>query len=447
MVQMDHDTSRLQSCPKVELHVHLDGAFDPALLYEAAQERLAAGALSAASASQVAGCKSADDFASLVACTSEEKSLAAMIDRFVFFLPFVQGNLAALEALAYQFVARQAAQNVLHTELRYSPHILTRAGKYDAGQAQAAYGDVAEQAKAVVEAVTRGLCRGTAEFPDAEVVQILCFIDGRPDWAESLASLAAEGAGRSCPIVAVDIAAGESHFGDGGAAFGTQSEAMPPAGQEWARRGNGGAHRAGMCRCAALGLGLTNHAGESGPAENVAAALSDSYGRARRVGHGYAAVSEALSLANQGGSGTRATPAAVAAAFERVLGVSGGEVTFECCPTSSRATSGWTGADWADHPIAVLHRLRAEAEASGDSAAAAALPRPTISSDDPAVFLHSLSEEYELVSVQMGLGVTALRQLTANAVDAAFLDAKAKERLRARVDVAWERWLAGSDQV
>jgi adenosine deaminase len=37
-----------------------------------------------------------------------------------------------------------------------------------------------------------------------------------------------------------------------------------------------------------MGLGITNHAGETGIAANVSAAVSDAYGRATRIGHGSA---------------------------------------------------------------------------------------------------------------------------------------------------------------
>ena len=189
--------------PKVELHVHFDGSFDAALLYDAAKAAAAAGRLSASAAAKVGACASVAEFESLVMCTPEDQSLQAMIDRFVFFLPFVQGDLPLLQALAEAFVGRQAAQAVLYTEVRYSPHILTSAARYDdkdsRADADGATGDAAgggvadgsevaasavcppecdAQARAVVDAVTRGLRAGVAKHPDTYVTQILCFIDG-----------------------------------------------------------------------------------------------------------------------------------------------------------------------------------------------------------------------------------------------------------------------------
>lgn len=429
--------ARIVACPKVELHVHLDGSFDTATLFEAATSKAAQ--LSPATAAKVAACAgSLDEFAKLVQCGPNDRSLADMIDRFVFFTPFVQGDLELIEELAYKFVAQQAAQNVLYTEVRYSPQLLSDAGAGDGAVCMECTDTprpaVDAEARAVVEAVTSGLRRGVAEHPAVEIGQVLCFLDARPQWADSLVALATDpttGAA-ACPIVGVDIAAGESHFGDRG-------EAAPGT------RRNGAAHRAAMCVCAKFGLGLTNHAGESGPAANVAAAMSSAYGGARRVGHGYRAVEDALSMAREACGGGAPTPRAAVAAFEAVLGVASSGLTFECCPTSSVATGGWAGTGgWVEHPIAQLHRLRLAAEAAGDAQTAAALPKPTISSDDPSVFRKSLSDEYTLVATEMGLGVAALRALTQNAADATFLDEQGRQRLRARLERAWEAWEAAA---
>jgi len=417
--------------PKIELHVHLDGAFDAAVLHRSAKALLSAGKLSAEVAAKVAACgEDVSAFSTLVSSNPTDCTLKDMIDRFIFFLPFVQGNLAVVEELACAFVGRQAAQNVLYTEVRYSPHLLTAAATYEAGAGASA--DCTAEAQSVVDAVTRGLRRGCEQHPGTSIAQILCFIDGKPEWAESLVTLAGTqrsiadksfGAQplESCPVVAVDLAAGESHFAPGVA------DAELTA--------NSTSHRRALCACGRLGLGVTNHAGESGPAANVTAAVSDGYGKAARIGHGYAAVAAALAAAAAGGASP--TPAAVVTAFESA-GL-GGEVPvcFECCPTSSRCTSGWTGKRWAEHPLAQLYRLRREAEAAGDAASAAALPRVTVSSDDPAVFGASLTEECVLVAEQMGLGVQALKVLAADAVDACFLDADCKRRLHERFDQAW----------
>ena len=88
-----------------------------------------------------------------------------------------------LEELACAFVKAQAAQHVLYTEVRYSPHMLTPAASFDfdeGGHRTTLSANDDDSARQVVEVVTRGLRRGCAEHPGTEVVQILCFIDGKP---------------------------------------------------------------------------------------------------------------------------------------------------------------------------------------------------------------------------------------------------------------------------
>ena len=186
----------------------------------------------------------------------------------------------------------------------------------------------------------------------------------------------------------------------------------------------------------------------------------------------YAAVTAAFERAQAAACGEATpSPSALADAFESVLGGSAAGLTFECCPTSSRATNGWSGAEWREHPLALLHRAHAAARAAGDEATAARLPRATISSDDPAVFLASITDEYtrtrnraclhpcprlraqpqtssspsprySLVAEAMGLGVHALRDLAHNAIDAAFVSKEHKAALHARLDTEAEAWTA-----
>lgn len=368
--------------------------------------------------------------------------------QFMLFLPIVQGDLACVEALAERFVALQASQNVVYTEVRYSPHMLTAAASFGALETRGSSVGAAlddDAAREVVDAVTRGLRTGCRAHPGIEIAQILCFIDGKPEWADSLVTIAGEhgaAGARSlatspsdampmCPVVAVDVAAGEGHFAAG------------------ATR-NGADHRAAMCRCAKLGLGLTNHAGEAGPAANVMAAASSGYGGARRIGHGYAAIREAEeALAAESGSseagagcdGGRAAGARRLLGALRKLGLPD-SLTLEMCPTSSKATGAWTGSDWARHPAALLSRLRADSEAAGDADGARQLPRVTISSDDPSVFDSSLTDELTLAVDAMGLGESDLMMAMRNAAEAAFLPPPAKTRLLARLARAWESWNA-----
>ena len=79
-----------------------------------------------------------------------------MFKCFEHFIPIVRGDLGLIESLAYDFVKRQASQNIVYTEVRYSPHLLAEGGDYT--------GDVEVDAVPVIDAVTKGLRRGEKEY-------------------------------------------------------------------------------------------------------------------------------------------------------------------------------------------------------------------------------------------------------------------------------------------
>jgi len=230
---------------------------------------------------------------------------------------------------------------------------------------------------AVIDAVTRGLRAGEAEF-GVTVNQILCSIAWRPEWADQTVELAAaRQADFPCAIVGFDVAAGEVHLDKVG-----HPELHVPQ-LEAARKAR------------SLGLHVTIHAGEEGGAPNVLRAV-DEYG-AERIGHGYSAAN---------------VPALLAKLVEK-------GVHFECCPTSSVETGAWAGAaadalDWPRHPIRTL--IEAGASVS-------------LNSDDPTVFETTLGEELHLAR-EMGLSTPQVAACTLNALDAAFIDEAEKRRLR-----------------
>ena len=116
---------RWQRLPKIELHVHFDGAFDARCLLRVARERSCKGELTAA----VARCASLAELLPLVSMApTDEGGLPAMLAKFENLLQIVSGDLVALEELARLFVCAQAAQHVLYTEMRYSPQLLLPAG-------------------------------------------------------------------------------------------------------------------------------------------------------------------------------------------------------------------------------------------------------------------------------------------------------------------------------
>lgn len=216
-------------------------------------------------------------------------TLEDMLTCFEFFFPLVYDNMALLEELSFDFVGRQSEQNVIYTEVRYSPNLLAKNP---------------EDAHA---AITRGLRRGCEEFK-VIVNQILCAINFSPAWSGDVVDIAnAHRNSYPCAVVGVDVAAGEDHF----------SRESP--------------HHTGhyeMCQKAKeLGINLSIHAGETpGSAEHVRFAIEE-YG-AKRIGHAYKIASHdgILELVQ-----------------ER-------NIHIESCPTSSIETGGWKKTIWSEHP-------------------------------------------------------------------------------------------------
>jgi len=79
-----------------------------------------------------------------------------MIKCFEHFIPIVRGDLHLIERLAYDFVKRQSTQNIIYTEVRYSPHLLAEGGDYT--------GNTKVDPAPVIDAVTKGLRRGEKDF-------------------------------------------------------------------------------------------------------------------------------------------------------------------------------------------------------------------------------------------------------------------------------------------
>eukprot|EP00913_Durusdinium_trenchii_P028709 g26924.t2 len=257
----------------VELHVHLDGAFDRALLFELAKRKVEDLPLEVESAAtgkaiplreMVRACEGVKDFEKLITCRGSDPEPA-------------------------------------------------------------------------LAAVTRGLRRGCEEH-QIVVNQIICCISFQPKWSLAIIDLAEKyRSAYPCAVVGVDVAAGE--VGD------------DPVG-----------HAEAFARAQALKLPVTLHAGEMGNASNVRHAVFD-FG-ARRVGHGYAAADHVELMKSLVARGAH----------------------FEVCPTSSQETGAWRhSASSEEEPPWPSHPLRSMLEAGASV---------SINSDDPSVFLTTLSEEF-----------------------------------------------------
>ena len=85
-----------------------------------------------------------------------------MIKCFEIFVPLVQGNIELIEQLSYNFVKRQAEQNIIYTEVRYSPHLLANGGSFNDNDGNDK--SVLVNADPIIDAVTRGLRLGEEKY-------------------------------------------------------------------------------------------------------------------------------------------------------------------------------------------------------------------------------------------------------------------------------------------
>jgi len=368
----------VKNLPKVELHVHLDGSFDPYFLYDylllndANLECLPVNTTLPWDGSDwpvrhvVSSCKTPRDFHALCECRGKQ-SLKEMIKCFEIFTPIVKGNLKLIEDLAFDFCKRQAQQSIIYTEVRYSPHVLAKD--------ESLTGISPADADSVVDAVTKGLRRGQDQY-GIIVNQILCCICWRPEWAHDVVRLANE---RRDVVVGVDIAAGEEHF---------DAKAHPDL---------HGPHNKAMMHAQELNLNVTMHAGEVGGSENVRIAVWD-YG-AKRIGHGYQIIGD-TKLMND--------------LRER-------DIHIEVCPISSRETGGWSGPyhDWENHPGSTM-------VANNLSVG--------LNSDDPAVFNTSLAWQLRIGLAKMKLSKEEIVRSVQESIRAAFCSEATKESLRSKLD-------------
>ncbi|KAG7365139.1 adenosine deaminase [Nitzschia inconspicua] len=379
-----------RSVPKVELHIHLDGCFDPQDLWAYLQlnphllqcfpveKKLPWEKKDAPAAriqDSVAKCSTALDYRRLCTCRRRYRrlrhgqeprrsmqrvkgSLEDMLLCFEFFTPLVYDNFALLEHLACDFVRRQYEQNVIYSEVRYSPQLL------------------ASDPRLAHAAITKGLRRGCQEFPNVIVNQLLCGINFCPQWAPDVVNMAIEFRDDfPCAVVGIDVAAGEDHF-----------HPESPFHKD---------HFA-MCQKAAQhGIPITLHAGEVPESmDNVPKAILK-YG-AKRIGHGYAVVRD----------------------LETMELIKAKQIHFEACPSSSVETGGWIKTDWKDHPANVLRSNAIKV---------------SLSSDDPAVFNTSLTWQWRIALKKMGWNKDDVLQVLQDSIDASFAPESQKEKVRNRL--------------
>ena len=153
-------------------------------------------------------------------------------------------------------------------------------------------------------------------------------------------------------------------------------------------------------RAADHGLGITIHAGEAGNAANVREAVETLH--AQRIGHGIRSIedSNVVQLLRQR------------------------NVTLEICPTSNLQTG--VVDNFGLHPLRDLHVLGVNV---------------TINTDDPSVSDTSLTDEYMVAMMGLGVNLRDLRICTRNSIRAAFLSPEEKQRLEQLILKEFDRAL------
>lgn len=226
--------------PKIELHLHLDGAVLPETAWEMAKEQgisLPADTL--------------EDFRHFIVVTADCRSVNEYLKRFELPLQLLQ-NKDALTRVTKELICLLNSQGVAYGEIRFAPQLHTREGLSQ---------------KDAVEAVLEGRRQGLALCPDMGIGIILCTMcvgEPRVNERENLETVrqAADFLGKG--VVAIDLAGME-----GTAPLREFSYVFEEA--------------------KALGVPFTCHAGDSQGPDTVKDAMD--FG-AKRIGHGHRIVED-----------------------------------------------------------------------------------------------------------------------------------------------------------
>ncbi|MCY4663770.1 MAG: adenosine deaminase [Acidimicrobiaceae bacterium] len=140
------------------------------------------------------------------------------------------------------------------------------------------------------------------------------------------------------------------------------------------------------------GLHRTSHAGEVGPADNVRAAID--LLDCERIDHGYHVVDDAELLARCVDS----------------------QIAFTVCPTTTGYTTIWRDLSAGDHAIKQMSEAGLKL---------------VVNSDDPAMFVSDLGNEYVRLHREMGLSLDTLAEMSLNGIDASWIDDATKAAWRA----------------
>uniref|UniRef100_A0A4W3IMH8 Adenosine deaminase n=1 Tax=Callorhinchus milii TaxID=7868 RepID=A0A4W3IMH8_CALMI len=260
--------------PKVELHIHLDGAIKPETILYFGKKRCMK-----LPADTVEGLRDLIGY-------DEPSTLTKFLEKFNYYMPIIAGSREAVKRIAYELVQMKAEEGIIYFEARYSPHLLANSGVTPIPWNQQ-QGDLTPDE--VVQLVNQGLKEGERDF-NIKARSILCCMRHQPgNWSKEVVELCKKY--RSEGVVGIDLAGDES----------LNTKAYSGHQEAYKEAFNSGIHR-------------TVHAGEVGPPSVVREAVEVL--KAERIGHGYHTIEEP-------------------ALYQQLLK---NDMHFEVCPLSSYLT-------------------------------------------------------------------------------------------------------------
>ncbi|KAG1656991.1 Adenosine deaminase [Nymphon striatum] len=272
--------------PKIELHLHIDGAARWETLHELLKEKNL----------QLPGDGSFRDFKNACVVTPPGESLEKFLDRFKYYYSALVGDVRAIERIAYELCEDQAKGNVIYFEGRLSPQLLCTTDRVSAVEAQCTDDLEVVTPAMVVEHTLKGFKRGEKDFK-VKAKLILCCVQGIPEWSEEVVNLCEKFKDQG--VVGIDMVGkdGFNYLCEPGENFKVRKEDVMAF--EKARK---------------LGIHTTVHCCEEDPPECAVAAVNQLH--IDRIGHGYQIVHKE-------------------SVYQMILEK---QIHLECCPQSSYCT-------------------------------------------------------------------------------------------------------------
>uniref|UniRef100_UPI003AAB3387 adenosine deaminase isoform X2 n=1 Tax=Centroberyx gerrardi TaxID=166262 RepID=UPI003AAB3387 len=178
--------------PKVELHVHLDGAIRVQTILDVAERR-----------GIPLPANTVEEMTQII-IVQKPATLTEFLGKFAEYMHVVAGDREAIKRIAYEFVEDKAKEGVIYVEVRYSPHFLanTQVEPIPWNQKE---GDLSPDE--VVHLVNEGLSEGERAF-NIKARSILCCMRHMPSWSMDVVELCKKY--RHEGVVAIDLAGDES---------------------------------------------------------------------------------------------------------------------------------------------------------------------------------------------------------------------------------------------